>query len=327
MSAETTVVSEGIAIVPNAVDDREAVHKSAVSEIIGLVIAKYEDEGTRNFAIGKRALEHAQWQKGNFPGYEASDFDTLMNNIRDQVRLQVAIKSSSIRVGDWVKSYVLRTLVAESLGEDRAGKLSFFEYRTLIGRALAFDRKSVEGSLVPGWLDMITDIATTRLTGGRVSTERFFELVEATEKRLTAANAKPVSPGKALAEKAADSAKANRAVSTAVSDALEAGNLSTENIVAIVDHLAKEHKQSMPAQFGFNPVSCTVEDCDLLASAMFQAGKFAEMKRLVERLAPMVASVEKLREQQTRQADVEPVKVKARREQAKAESKSTKAAA
>src|SRR5690348_300973 len=40
---------------------RHVVHEAAVAEIVGLIRAKYEDEGLRNFAFGKRAFEHAQW--------------------------------------------------------------------------------------------------------------------------------------------------------------------------------------------------------------------------------------------------------------------------
>ena len=76
-------------------------HERAVAEIVQMIRAKYEDEGTRNFAIGKRAYEHAQWQRGNFPGYTGSDFDSLMRRIRDDVRLYVPIKADSIRVDDW----------------------------------------------------------------------------------------------------------------------------------------------------------------------------------------------------------------------------------
>src|SRR4051794_31771412 len=67
MAADTTTSTNDSSVgVVN--DNRATVHQAAVAEIVGMIRAKYEDEGVRNFAIGKRAFEHAQWQKGNFPG-------------------------------------------------------------------------------------------------------------------------------------------------------------------------------------------------------------------------------------------------------------------
>src|SRR6478752_3953772 len=130
MSATDTTASnvqDNGSITGAAVDNRGTVHEAAVAEIVGMIRAKYEDEGLRNFAIGKRAYQHAQWQRGNFPGYQGSDFDTLMNRIRDDVRLYVTIKAASIQVADWVRSHVLRECVREVVGED-AERLTMFEY-------------------------------------------------------------------------------------------------------------------------------------------------------------------------------------------------------
>lgn len=70
---------------------RAGIHEAAVAEIVGMISAKYAAEGTRNFAIGKRAFEHAQWLKGNTPEYQSGDFDSLMKQIRDGVRMYVPI--------------------------------------------------------------------------------------------------------------------------------------------------------------------------------------------------------------------------------------------
>ena len=121
----TTTIEQGIA---TPVDDRGTVHERAVAEIVGMIRAKYEDESTRNFAIGKRAFEHAVWQRGNFPGYTGSDFDTLMRRVRDDVRLYVPIKADSIRVDDWGRCHVMRELVRTSDGDSIAESLSMHEY-------------------------------------------------------------------------------------------------------------------------------------------------------------------------------------------------------
>ena len=324
-NGSTTIVEEGI-----VKDDRGRVHENAVSEIVGMIRSKYEDEGTRNFAIGKRAFEHAQWQKGNFPGYSGSDFDTLMRRIRDDVRLYVPIKADSIRVDDWAKAYVLQQLVAEQIGVERATLISFFEYRTLLGKALSFDKKNVEGSLVTGWIDLINGIAVERESEGRVTSEDFLGRVSDNEKRIKAAavvadpvQAAAVKAAGEITKKADDSRKANRAVTSAVSDALAKGNLSTDGILGIVEHVAKELKLPVPAAFGFDPTTCTVQDCELLAKAMFAAGKFTEMKALASTLGKMVSAVEKAREASVQSAsvEIEPTAAKVAREQKTAESR------
>ena len=159
-----------------------------VEEIVGMICTKFEEEGVRNFAIGKRANEHAQWQKGNFPGYTGSDFDTLMRRIQADVRMFVPIKADSIQVADWVKAHVLRELVRSAHG-DVADQLSCHEYIRLTGKALSFDKKNVEGSLVEGWLDTIVEIGCVRQRGVRVSSEDFLTRLSENGKRLEALKA------------------------------------------------------------------------------------------------------------------------------------------
>ncbi len=337
MSAEATSILPNTTIVEEGIvkDDRGTVHEKAVAEIVGLIRAKYEDESTRNFAIGKRAFEHAQWQKGNFPGYTGSDFDTLMRRVRDDVRLYVPIKADSIRVDDWVRCHVMRELVRKSEGDSIAESLSMHEYNRLIGKALSFDKKNVEGSLVLGWIDLIRSVAADRAKdGGRVTSEDFLGRISEKEKSIEASKV-TADPVKAAAVKAAseitkkadDSRKANKAVTSAVSDALAKGNLDTDGILGIVEHVAKEMKLPLPPAFGFDPSTCTVEDCKLLAGAMFAAGKFTEMKFLADKLSKMVSAVEKSRDAATQSTTIEPPAAKIAREQVRAESRRNKATA
>lgn len=282
-------------------DNRGTVHEAAVAEIVGLIRAKYEDEGTRNEAIGGRAFEHAQWQRGNFPGYTGSDFDTLMNRIRDDVRLYVTIQAKSIRVADWVRGYVLKTLVTAAIGEDSA-KITMHEYLVLVAKALAFSKKDVEGELVAGWLDFVKSIAFDRSQGVRVSAESFRERYEAHEKGL-AALAVSADPAAAAAKVASEAVKAkakavgkaNEDITASVSDALVGGHISAEGVLGILENVAKHHSIPLPSAIGFDPARCTIADCDLLASTMFQAGKYAEMVHLRNKLDKMVSAVEKSR--------------------------------
>jgi len=322
----TTTIDQGIV---STVDDRGSVHEKAVAEIVGMIRAKYEDESTRNFAIGKRAFEHAVWQRGNFPGYTGSDFDTLMRRVRDDVRLYVPIKADSIRVDDWVRCHVMRELVRTSDGDSIADCLSMHEYNRLIGKALTFDKKNVEGSLVLGWIDLVRDVAADRaMENGRVTSEDFIGRIAAKDKAIEASKvtadpvqAAAVKAATEITKKADDSRKANKQVTTAVADALAKGNLDLEGILGIVEHVGKEMKRPLPASFGFDPTKCTVEDCKILAGAMFAAGKFTEMKFLADRLSKMVSAVDKARDAAQHTTSIEPTAAKVAREQVKAESR------
>ncbi len=338
MTAETTSIVPTTTIVEQGiiVDDRGRVHENAVKDIVEMIRAKYVEEGARNFAIGQRAFGHAQWQRGNFPGYTGSDFDSLMRRIRDDVRLYVPISADSIRVDDWARCHVMRELVREADGDAIAQSLSMHEYHILIGKALSFDKKNVEGSLIPGWIDLVRSVAADRDSGTRVSADDYRNRIKATDERLKAAAAS-VNPVEAAAREAAasimkksdDSAKAVTTVTKAVSEALAAGNLKTDGVVGIVEQVAKSLKLPMPSAFGFDPGTCTVEDCNLLASAMFAAGKFTEMKVLADKLSKMVSAVEKARDaaQAHGASTIEPTAAKVAREQVKAESRRNKATA
>lgn len=301
-----------------------SVHETAVAEIAGMIRDKFSDEGSRNFSIGKRAFEHAQWQRGNFAGYEGSDFDNLMNRVRDDVRIHVAISPKSIKLGEWVRCHVLRELVADAKGRDAAEKLTFFEYRNLYGKALAFSKTEVQGTLVDGWLDFIMEIVSIRTAQvirdgkpvlnvdgtpmmGRVSSEDFFSRLEKHEKALAEAARPKLSPEQEAALKAAEAAKVKVKATTKaqtdltklVSDSLSGEILPLPAVLGIVENVAKAHGLEIPSlasapttiadcDFG----KATVADCDTIASGLFKAGLYAEMVHLRDVLDKMVAAVD-----------------------------------
>ncbi|AGA26480.1 hypothetical protein [Singulisphaera acidiphila] len=295
----TTLTFKSSAVNRPHSDRNAAVHEAAIAEIVGMIRAKYSEDGDRSFAIGKRAFEHAQWQKGNFPDYDPAHFDTLMRRIRDDVRLYVSIKAESIRVADWVRCHVLRELCRTVIA-DRADKLSMFEYRAIAGKALTFSTKDVEGCLNPGWLDMIRGIAADRATGGRVTREDFQSRVAATVKSIAESMA---ADSQAAAKAASDAirakkraaAKARTALASLLSDGISGEHISADDVMSILESVAKQHGKPLPSGIGFDPAACDESDCDLLASTMFHAGKYAEMVRLRDRLDRMVSSVDEAR--------------------------------
>ena len=114
-------------------------NKSAIADIVGMIRAKYTEEGERNFAIGKRFLEHARWQKSTFTSpYEKGDFESLARHVREEVRLYVTIKAESIRVTNWAKCHELRELVGKEISHEHASMLSMYEYLAISPDALKF---------------------------------------------------------------------------------------------------------------------------------------------------------------------------------------------
>jgi hypothetical protein len=303
MSTETTTSDSTGTGIKIPVVDNAAYNLGEIKAIVDLIKAKFEDEGERNFAIGRRTYLHAQWQKGNFPGYLGSDFDSLCRTVREDVRMVVSIKPESIRVDDWVRTDRLRTLVIDAIGEDEAKQLSFYEYRTLTSKALAFDKKSLEFSINDGYMELVRKLSTDRSTGAvRKSSEDFASRIDGYVKAVAsdAALSDPAAAATAIAAKAIQErskavSKANSDITTGVSDALSKGFITADGVLGIVENVAKHLNIPLPTAIGFDPATCTVADCDLLASTMFAAGKFTEMVHLRDKLNKMVSAVEKAR--------------------------------
>lgn len=279
-------------------DAIKLVHDAAVADIVGMVRAKYEDEGTRNLNIGRRTYEHMLWQRERFPSFGSQDFDNLCNRVRDDVRIHVAISPRSIRLGEWVRCHVLRCQVSEHAGSDVADSITFFEYRITYDNALKFSKSDLSAEIRPGWLDFYKSVAADRAAGRRVSSEAFTERRDATAKAIkaTADDADPAATAARVASEAIKAktravSKANEAVASSVSDAITGQHLTPESVLSIVENVCKHHGVPVPATIGFDPARCTMEDCELLASSMFAAGKFKEMSRLVVRLSALLATV------------------------------------
>jgi len=276
---------------------RAAYHNAAVAQIVSMIRDKYASDGERNLAIGQRAFEHAQWLRFNTPEYNSQDFDALMNRIRDDVRSFIPIKPSSIRIADWIRTYVLRMLVSEAKGEDLAGKLSFFEYRALSNKALSFSKNDVEGLLVEGWLDFIADVAVDRMRGKHVSADEFIGGMRAHAQRIALGRATRSAgslPSESEAKRRAV-AKAMKSLTTKLADTFSNGLLPIEAVLGIVENVARKHGVAVPTTLGFDPATCTDDDCDHLAATMFESGHYDEMVRLRDRLNHMVSSADKTR--------------------------------
>lgn len=283
--------------------DKTSIHEAAVAEIVGMIRAKYEDEGTRNFAIGGRAYKHAQWQKANFPGtYLNGDFDALMNRVRDDVRMWVPIKAESIRIAHWVRCHVLRELIRKEAGDVVAESLTMMEYMAIVGKALHFTVKDLEGEILPCWLDMVKGVAADRSADRRVVREDFENRVVETIKRAEAAKVAKLDPvkaatlaaGNAVKAEAAKVAKATKDITSSINDGIASGAITSEGALAILEGVAKHHgKPLVAASIGFDPLTATAEDCERMIAVMFSAGRITEIRAIVAKGNKAIAKFDK----------------------------------
>lgn len=294
MSESTAVVSDKEVKAAEKLEER---NEGAITKIVGLIRSKFEDEGTRNLRIGKEALGHAKWQKGNFAGYEAGDFDRLMGRVADQVRLYVPIKN--IRLGDYVRVYEF-TVQARELVGDAVDKMAYHVMlKFLVPNAFVFSKTGLEGEIKPEWANCVKELILAQTGDKPLSMTEFEDRVKAHADRLAAEKATKADPAKVALEAANQAIKAktkaiglaNEAVTTAVSDALAGQFLNGGQVLGIVETVAKAHGIDLPSM-GFDPMTCTVKDAKMLAQAMFGAGKLAEMKVLRDTLDIMVKQVE-----------------------------------
>jgi hypothetical protein len=330
-TAKSTLIPTDAENIP-AKSDKAAYHRYAVSHMAGGIVKNIRSEADRNFDIGREFLEHARWQKENFPNYSPSEFDTLVRDVRAEVRIYVNIKPESIRVDDWARAYLLRQDFAEAIGTDRAALLTLHEYLILIGKCYTFSKKTLDGTVEKGWLGLVREVTNDRFAGIKVSADEFNERVTANEKRLEEAK-NPTDPVKLAEAKQAESynaAKAktqtaNKNVTTSVSKALKDGALDPVNVLAIVEECVKSAGKTLPDSVGFDPAKATKVDCHTLATAMYAAGKYQEICWLIQSLRKVKEKTDLQRKANehnpTIPLSVEPDSVKLAKEQVIAESR------
>jgi hypothetical protein len=310
-------------------------HETRVANIVSLIRDKFEDEGRRNFEIGRETLADCIEQALSVKDYSSTDFDALMHRIRDEVRMYVAINPKSIKVAEWLKCHVLRELVSTEIGVDLSHKLSCFEYGQLIGKMLVFDKSALEGTIRAGWLDLVRGIANDRVSG-RVTVEEFHARIKANEERLAelAANENPALAAKQatvdkLAKTAKETAKSKADVTESIANALTKGHLDPAGVSTVLENVAKELTLPMPVTYGFDPAVCTKADIDVLVSVMFSNGRFAEMTYLRDQLDKRIRAAETARDAAIAKADAstDTVKTRVAREQRHEETRRSKPSA
>jgi hypothetical protein len=312
-------------------DAVKAYHDATVFKIVGMVKAKFEDEGDRNFAIGGETIGHGRWQKQNFPNANYDDYLSLVRGIRDDVRLYVAISADAIQLVQWAACYDLRKLfylaiesamieTASANGEpidhaaiqaeakDLAYGLSFFEYRSLYGKAYHLDKETLGGSIKAGWLDFMIELAKLRQhernglgeSEIRLNSKGMLDLIKKHDASLKAEASKSATvkektedSGKAIKAKAASANRAKAKITSVISDAMGKGNIDASSVMAITETLAKAANLPLPTQFGFDPANMKKADCEQFVAVMASAGKVKAMRYLAAKLLASADAIER----------------------------------
>jgi hypothetical protein len=312
VSNDDAVVSAGITSDTNAspiigVSAAQAVaneHSAGITRIVGLIRAKYEDEGERNFAIGKEALDLAIRQRHEVgeKSYTSSDFDCQVNRIRDEVRMFVSIKPESIRIPHWVRCHAMREEVGKAITPERASKLSMHEYMAISGKGFRWNSADLAGTINPCWLDMIRGVADDRAAGTIVKREDVANRIVATESRANAAKLAALDPAKAATKVASDAVRANAtavkntidAITKSVDTGIASGAIKPEGALAILEGVAKFHKMPLvAASIGFDPATATSAEWESAIAVAFNAGKLTELKAAVAKASKAIATMEK----------------------------------
>jgi hypothetical protein len=279
--------SVDFSIVPTTLDQYTSVHNHAIEVIAGMIVGKYMDDGARNLSIGKLCYDHAMWQR-KFVGdrWVPMYFDNLCNRIRDEVAPRVQISIKSIRIGEWVRAYLL----ADALGahnvylmdnnDDTSTPLFSYHELAIVAtskKALAFDLKDLSFALRAGWFIFFSEIADLRRSGERVSSDEFKTRVEAREKAIAEAfgDADPVkeairAQNEAARKRTAEMNASNERVVSSIGKALVESHMTPALVLAALQNACAATKLEFPAK----PNGAALEDSDMEAfvNAMMERG-------------------------------------------------------
>ena len=154
-------------------------------------------------------------------------------------------------------------------------------------------------------------------------------LIKETRERISASNSKADSSAvkdtikTKNRERNAAVTKANTAITNAVESALAKDTLGTENVISIVESVARDLGKALPSLSGFDPLHCSKEDIDILVNTMFAAGRFKALHYLGSQIALRLQARENSLNAGIRavESSPTPLDVKLADEQVKAESR------
>lgn len=268
-----------------------------LSEIVSLAVATLDPKDMlRKYArLGKAVLDHAIWQKRNFAKWEDQDWERLCDKVAAQVKFQVAIKdvriSAFARIHLWVEA--VRPMVPD------VEKLSYYQVVNHFLPTLKFSPTDLVGEIKKGWVDFVREAVARQLSDDPLPIKALADSIANHKKRLEdEANAKKDPAKLAEAEHRAQVAKKTKAendlrtkLTTSIDEAL-GGVLRPEQLVDLVNAVAKERKVDLPVGNLDALAGMSVAEAKLLALALYKAGNLASMIVLRDQLDMMVKTVQ-----------------------------------
>lgn len=201
-----------------------------------------------------------------------------------------------------VKATVLHEQLCELYGPERAGMLSFQDCIDAYPKALAWDLKTVSGTVKDSWRGFFDNVIGRRYSGIAVPGTEFQDEILATERAIASAKDGPKTPEQIAADEAekAQKVKATKATQTRNTAVRRLNALVTEygydrdRLWGLLLEVFSAHAMPVPLASGFSPEACDSKACRKVAGDMDKAGKIDEMRVLRNELDQRIGNMEKM---------------------------------
>lgn len=276
-------------------------YRATEAKVVDLAVQTLDPKDMlRKYArLGQESLKLAAKRKASLRAgaWGKEDFERVCADLELIVKMRVAIKD--IRMGVYVRVHLWVEAVKPLV--PNVEKLSYFQVANKFLPSLAFDPVELTGEIRKEWLTWVRTSVDRQLGDEPMTMKELDESISARKKEIDRERSAKKDPEKLLEqERKAEEAKAKKErrdgqnkIVESLDAAITNGHADINDVVQIVDSVLKSNNLSLPAKVvGFDPATCTVQDCKTLAAAMAGAGKLAEMKILRDTLDAMIKIAE-----------------------------------
>lgn len=273
---------------------------AAVNRLVGLTADTLDPKDMlKKYAkLGAECLKIARKRQASFKAWSKDDFDSLCNELERKVKLRVAIKkvemAKYVRIHLWVEA--LRPDVPE------VEKLSYYQaYNKFVPTTLLFDGVDLTGELRSEWHTWTVATVRRQLGDDKLSIADLDASIADRKAEIDREKAAKKDPEKALLqEQKAAEAKAKKdrrdsqqRIMDSLDGAITNGHADVNDVIQIVEQALKANKLALPTTMvGFDPATCTKNDCRILIESMFSHNKAAELKYLRDLADARVKQIE-----------------------------------
>jgi hypothetical protein len=271
-------------------------NEAGINKIADLIVAKIEDERTRNIRIGKQTLEHMVWQKSHFAAWTDKYFDQTCNKVSDRVQFLVP-GTGRHPIDEYVRVHAFVEVMRPLVG-DAIDRLSYFQIRNKFApNCMAFSKVTLEGELRPAWADWAKKFVAMQAGEEKLSIKALDSAIADQAKAIADAKNATKNPAlvqeeerkKKLAESARKESKCRTDLTMAIDSALD-GTLRAEQVVGILEKVATDRKITLPSS-GPNAATMTKDQADAFAKALFDAHNLTAMVALHQKLGQMLKTI------------------------------------